>query len=158
MKGNYTKILAFLLTLIIQINFLFAQGVEENAEVRTYLNNMFSTLDKTKVPHGLLKDYAFDLTDLDKYAGTELNEKNSVDKEIFSYLLRTIRSAAVSVKPFGDVIQILATQYSAGSNNIVALGAIAYQYSFIKVNAVTDQFINYSNGKVSDKTVSGKHD
>jgi len=48
MKGFQIKIFVFLLTLIVPVNLLFAQGVEENAAVRNYLNNMFSTLDKTK--------------------------------------------------------------------------------------------------------------
>ncbi|WP_312363583.1 hypothetical protein [Sphingobacterium sp.] len=155
MKRNLIKILAFLLALIFNVRPIFAQGVEENAEVRNYLNNMFSTLDKAKVPNGLLRDFAFDLTDLDKFTGSDLNDKNYVDKEIYSYLLRTIRSAAVGTKPFGDVSQILATQYSTGSNSIVSLGGMAFQYSFIKENAISDQLINYSNGKVSDKTVNG---
>ncbi len=75
-----------MLALIFNVHPIFAQGVEENPEVRNYLNNMFSTLDKSKVPNGLLKDYAFDLTDLDKFTGADLNDKNYVDKEIYSYL------------------------------------------------------------------------
>jgi|GEM_PF-5623165 len=58
------------------IQFLFAQGVEENAGIRGYLDNMFSTLDKTKVPGGLLRDFAFELVELDKYSGNLLNEEN----------------------------------------------------------------------------------
>ncbi|WP_293956536.1 MULTISPECIES: hypothetical protein [unclassified Sphingobacterium] len=155
MKRNLIKILAFLLALIFNVHPIFAQGVEENPEVRNYLNNMFSTLDKSKVPNGLLKDYAFDLTDLDKFTGADLNDKNYVDKEIYSYLLRTIRSSAVGTKPFGDVSQILVSQQSVGTNNVVSLGGLAYQYSYINENAISDQLINYSNGKVSDKTVNG---
>jgi len=155
MKTTLLKIIRLSIVLFVSVQFLFGQGVEENAEVRNYLNNMFSTLDKTKVPNGLLRDYAFDLTDLDKYSGADLNDKNYVDREIYSYLLRTVRSAAVGNKPFGDVSQILATQYGAGDNNIVALSGMAYQYAYIKENAITDQLIRFQSGKVSDRTVNG---
>ena len=33
--------------------------VEDNQEVRNWLDNMFQHLDKSKVPHGFLRDYAF---------------------------------------------------------------------------------------------------
>ena len=44
---------------------IWAQSVEDNPEVRSWLDKMFQHLDKTKVPHGLLRDYAFELADLD---------------------------------------------------------------------------------------------
>jgi hypothetical protein len=155
MKRVVFKVASLLVVILGIAHSSFAQGVEENPEVRNYLDNMFSTLNKTKVPSGLLKDYAFELTDLDKYTGSELTDKNYVDREIYSYLLRTIRSSAVGSKPFGDVSGILATQLSAGGSNIVSLSAMAYQYSYIKENALTDQLIKYQNGKVSDNTING---
>lgn len=47
MKGSQIKILAILLTLIVYINLFFAQVSEGNAEVRNYLNNIFSSINKT---------------------------------------------------------------------------------------------------------------
>jgi len=155
MKRVIFKVVSLLVLILGIAQSSFAQGVEENPEVRTYLDNMFSTLDKTKVPNGLLRDYSFELTDLDKYTGNELTDKNYVDREIYSYLLRTIRSSAVGSKPFGDVSGILVKQLSAGGSNIVSLSATAYQYSYIKENALTDQLIKYQNGKVSDNTING---
>lgn len=134
---------------------IFAQGVEENSEVKGYLDNMFSTLDKSKVPNGLLRDYAFELTDLDKYTGDALTDKNYVDREIYTYLLRTIRSAALGSKPYRDVNEILASQLSAGGENVVSLSAMAYQYSYIKENALTDQLIRFQNGRVCDNIING---
>ena len=48
--------------------------VEDTPEVRNWLDNMFQHLDKSKIPHGLLRDYAFELADLDIYNGKELND------------------------------------------------------------------------------------
>lgn len=39
---------------------LYGQAVEENQEIRTFLDNMFEPLDKSRVPHGLLRDFAFE--------------------------------------------------------------------------------------------------
>ncbi|WP_293882328.1 hypothetical protein [Sphingobacterium sp. UBA1498] len=155
MKRNLTKILAFLLTLIFNVSSIFAQGVEENTDMRNFLNNMFSTLDKTKVPDGLLRDFSFELVDLDKYSGTLLNKDNFIDRPTYEMFLRTIKSASVSSAPFGDVETIMLNQGNAGTNTTVSLSAAAYRYSFIKANAKNDQLINYANGKVSDNVKNG---
>lgn len=141
--------------LILGSSHLFGQGVEENQEVRSFLNNMFSPLDKTKVPDGLLKDYAFELTNLDRYTGNQLTTLNYVDRDTYEMILRTIKSSAVGTQPYDDVDDILKNQYAAGGQNIVSLSALVYRYSYIKENAVTSQLINYANGQVSDKVVNG---
>ena len=60
--------------------------VEDTPEVRNWLDNMFQHLDKSKIPHGLLRDYAFELADLDIYNGKELNDSNYVDRVAFENL------------------------------------------------------------------------
>ena len=46
--------------------------IEDNSVVRSALDNMFETLDKSRVPTGLLQDYAVDLVGLENYNGTIL--------------------------------------------------------------------------------------
>lgn len=70
----------------------YSQSVEDNPEVRNWLDNMFQHLDKSKVPYGYLCDYAFELADLDIYNGKELNDSNYVNRTAFENLLRTMRS------------------------------------------------------------------
>ena len=155
MKGNLAKLSTFLLTLIFHVNLIFAQGVEENTEMRNFLNNMFSTLDKTKVPDGLLRDYSFELVELDKYSGAQINNNNLLDRPTYEMFLRTIKSAAVGTAPFTDIEVIMVNHRSAGASNVVSLSAAAYRYAYIKANAKDDQLINFSNGKVSDNTKNG---
>lgn len=45
----------------------FGQALEENQEVRTVLDGMFQNLNKSKVPHGLLSDFAFELIELERF-------------------------------------------------------------------------------------------
>ena len=47
-------------------------SITENEVVRASLDKMFMNLDKSKVPTGLLLDYAIDIVDFDKYDGREL--------------------------------------------------------------------------------------
>lgn len=102
MKKALLKIVRLSIVLLASVQFLFGQGVEENAEVRNYLNNMFSTLDKTKVPNGLLRDYAFELVDFDTHNGIQLNNENILDRPTYEMLLRSIKYSAVRTAPIGS--------------------------------------------------------
>lgn len=155
MKTALLRIIKLSIVLLASVQFLFGQGVEENAEVRNYLNNMFSTLDKTKVPNGLLRDYAFELVDFDTHNGIQLNNENILDRPTYEMLLRSIKSSAVGTAPFGSVSDIMENQGVAGSQNTVSLSGAIFKYSYIKANALDDQLINYVGGKVSDNIKNG---
>lgn len=128
--------------------------VEDNQEVRNWLDNMFQHLDKSKVPHGFLRDYAFELADLDIYNGRELNDTNYVNRIAFENLLRTIRSSSVGAKPF-NVDEVLAQQYSLSERGKGIMGVILYQYSYIREDALTNHLIRYENEQVFDNQVNG---
>ena len=61
-----------LLLIITSVARVYGQAVEENEKVRTFLDNMFGTLDKSRVPHGLLRDFAFELVDMDRFDGSKI--------------------------------------------------------------------------------------
>lgn len=46
----------------------------DKVDIRQWLNRMFEHLDKSKIPHGLLRDYALEMADLDIYNGKEIND------------------------------------------------------------------------------------
>lgn len=145
----------FLFTTLLGITPSYGQVIEENEEVRTFLDEMFQHLEKDKVPYGLLQDYAFDLVELDAYDGTAINDANYINRQTYEFLLRSIRSAAVMTPPFEDVYDILTKQYAAGTNSTAAISAMAYQYSVIKSNALDDGLIRYENEKVYDNYQNG---
>ncbi len=155
MKKIIQKLSLLFLFLFCIIGISYAQNVEENQEVRSYLDGMFQNLDKSKVPHGLLRDYAFELVNLERYTGEKLEENNYVDRQTYEFLLRTIRSSAVATKPFGEVEDILTRQYSLGGKKTVSISGMAYQYSVIKANALEDGLIKYENEKVYDNVKNG---
>lgn len=155
MKKTSFKFIVLSLLLWLSLPPIYGQAVEENQEVRNFLDNMFQHLDKSKVPKGLLSDYAFELVELDRFNGYQLNENNYTDRETYELLLRTIRSSAVGTKPFGNVNDILTNQYNAGNTTTISLSGLAFQYSKIKSNALTSNLIRYENNKVYDNTIGG---
>ena len=128
--------------------------VEDTPEVRNWLDNMFQHLDKSKIPHGLLRDYAFELADLDIYNGKELNDSNYVDRVAFENLLRTVRSSSVGAKPF-NAEEVLATQHSLSGSGKGIIGVVLYQYSYIREDALSSHLIRYENEQVFDNEVNG---
>lgn len=128
--------------------------VEDTPEVRNWLDNMFQHLDKSKIPHGLLRDYAFELADLDIYNGKELNDSNYVDRVAFENLLRTVRSSSVGAKPF-NAEEVLATQHSLSGRGKGIIGVVLYQYSYIREDALSSHLIRYENEQVFDNEVNG---
>ena len=60
-------------------------SIEENEIVRASLDEMFDNLDKTKIPTGLLLDYAVDLVDFSKFDGISLTDSNYVHCEQITY-------------------------------------------------------------------------
>ena len=101
--------------------------VEDTPEVRNWLDNMFQHLDKSKIPHGLLRDYAFELADLDIYNGA---------------------------KPF-NAEEVLATQHSLSGRGKGIIGVVLYQYSYIREDALSSHLIRYENEQVFDNEVNG---
>lgn len=155
MKKYIRKILLLFLSLFCLLQPFFGQALEENQVVRSFLDGMFQNLNKSKVPHGLLSDFAFELVDLERFSGNQLTDKNYTDRETYELMLRSIRSSAVGTKPFRDVTEILKSQYSAGNSTTISLSGLAFQYSKIRANALTNNLIRYENGKVYDNTISG---
>lgn len=126
-----------------------AQNIEENAAVREALDKMLEHLDKTKVPTGLLLDYAFDLVDFDRYDGSALTDSNYVERTTFECLLRSIRSSAVGTKPFGDVGSIM-DEMSRNNGNTLNVGLLLFKYNYIREDALDNNLIIYENDQVYD--------
>ena len=126
--------------------------MEDNLSLRTTLDNMFSELEKNRVPTGLLKDYAVELVDISIFNGT-LNDTTLLNAKTFEYILRSIRSSAVGQKPFQTVSSIMADMKSHQTRTVIPFGLAAFRYNCIVANAISSQLISYneSTGKVYDQ-------
>ncbi|MCM1199422.1 MAG: putative lipase, partial [Clostridium sp.] len=143
------RIISLTLSVLMGMYAIHAQEIEENAAVREILDNMYENLDKSKVPTGLLLDYAFDLVDFDRYDGSELSDSNFVERTTFECLLRSIRSAAVGMKPFEDVSSIM-ERMADGDGNTINIGLLVFKYNYIREDALERNLIRYENDMVYD--------
>ena len=126
----------------------FSQDIEDNAVVRNYLDSVFENLDKSKVPTGYLRDYAFEYVDLSYYDGTELTDSNYVNSEVLEMILKTVRSAALSQKPFDNTTDMLYDLFR--NTEMIPVPIALYKYNNIKETAIEDGLIRYENEKVYD--------
>ena len=91
MKKSFNKILlCSILTLMFYSSKSTAQymvnGKEVDTTFNTNMNHVFGNLDVSRIPLGLLKDYAMEFTNLNNYDGTVLVDSNKIDKAVFSLL------------------------------------------------------------------------
>ena len=126
--------------------------MEDNLSLRNTLDNMFSELEKDRVPTGLLRDFAVELVDISKFDGT-LADSTLLNARTFEYILRSIRSSAVGQKPFSTVSSIMADMKSHQTRAVIPFGVAAFRYNYIVSNAVSSGLIGYNQatGKVYDQ-------
>lgn len=153
---SYTKWLLFAALLsILPLAQGYGQTLEENPEIRTMLDKMFEHLDKTKVPTGLLLDYAFDLVDFENFDGYALRDSNYVNNGTYEYMLRSIRSAAVQTKPFKAVQEIMQDMAALGNDGKLSAGIVLYKYNYMRADALTGNYIRFINDQVYDNYING---
>ncbi len=66
-----------------------------NTEWATKINQTFAGIDKNRVPHGLLRDYAMEFTDLTAYNGV-LTDSTDVDIKVLGDIYKTVFMANVT--------------------------------------------------------------
>ena len=87
------KILILLIAFVTVLN-LSAQTVappayaDVNNDYRNYMNNVFGTLEASRVPTGLLMDYAFSFTNPKIYNGSVLVDSTLMNPEMYSQLYK----------------------------------------------------------------------
>lgn len=126
---------------------------EGEQKVRKALDEVFSELDKTKIPTGFLEEYAVDYISMEKYSDDNQGDTTLVDIDIMTYLMKGIRSAAVEEKPFGDVDEIIEKYKNdkpVAERTETYVLFNAYKYNYIPDSAVSEGKIQVVNNKVKD--------
>ena len=126
----------------------FAQNIEDNEIVRDDLDAIFQNLDKSRIPTGYLRDYAFELIDFELFTGENLTDSNYVDATVLEMMLRSIRSSAVGTEPFTDAAEVLSELITNPS--IIPIGIALYKYNYILGDALDEGLIRFENNKVYD--------
>src|SRR6185437_2220512 len=133
-------------------------GNEIDTSFNTTVNHVFGNLDKTRVPFGLLRDYAMAFTSLDNYNGAALVDSNFVGKGVLSEIYRTLATARVTAGayttlPNPDTPDSLS--FAARHPGQVTLEGLFYQYGYLDPNALNNGKITVSNGQFFDKFTNG---
>lgn len=136
--------LSILLVIFINIDVYSQRVITDNLAVRSSIDDMFSELDKSRVPTGLLLDYAIDIIEFDKYDGRELTDSNYVSISVLGDILNCINSASVTGKtPVGDVGQFIESFTGSCRGNNIPIGLAFFRYNYIKENVLEDGLLIY---------------
>ena len=119
-------------------------------ELRSTLDQMFSNLDRSLVPTGLLIDYAVEYEDLSRYDGNRVNGDNLVDVYNYHRILKTLKSSSLGKNPVAGIERILpSTEKTVQDLSSVRISVTLFDYAQIKSNALSDKLISYEHGKVT---------
>ncbi len=142
------------------INSLSAQeSIEENAAVRTALDEMFENLNKGRIITGFLQDYAVDLVDFHNYDGVLLTDSNYVDANTFVDILKSVKSSSVRDQSalFSNLPSVMNDFSALKVADTLNIAFMLFKYNYIKQNALEDALIAYNEttDKVSEVFVDG---
>jgi hypothetical protein len=140
------------------LSVVFAKSQTEiDTSFRTQMAYVFANVDKSKVPYGLLRDYAMEFTNLEYFNGTTaLADSNQVNADVFWQVYNTLVTARVHGVAAGfvspDTLDI--RWYSYRQPGRITLAGLFYNYSRFKDNAYPN-YITITSNRLYDKYVSG---
>jgi len=117
------------------------------------VNYLFARLEKNRIPYGLLRDYAFEFTNLENYNGTYLADSNLVDKGIFYSIYNTLitsRMTAGAASSMPDPQLVDSLWFRSRQPGRISLGGLFYQYARFSNDAYSSGKITSSNEQVYD--------
>ncbi|WP_194716550.1 MULTISPECIES: lipase family alpha/beta hydrolase [Mesonia] len=151
-----------LVSLLLFCSMLYAQK-DDNREINTEfaekINHIFEPLEKNRVPHGLLLDYAFEFTDLAAYNG-KVTDTNAVHLGIYKEIYNTLLMAQVKrdkeymynpeeFKSRWNNLRQLHNQTVTFTPHIV-LSGLYYKYAKIAATALAKEKIRIENDQIHD--------
>lgn len=120
------------------------------------MNYVFGSLEKQRVPKGLLLDYAFEFTDLSNYNGTVLADSNYVNDGTIMDIYRTLYTSRVHTSAAAMDLNALDTNwFNLRQPGRITLAGLYFQYARFRDDAASSNRITVSNDKAYDRYVSG---
>jgi hypothetical protein len=154
MKRITSLLLAGLLCL--SITSLSAQ-TETDTTFRFTMNTIFANVDKSKVPFGILRDYAMEFTNLENFSGTAaLADSNYVTPSILWDVYNTLLMGRIHTSASGFLKQDTLDNrwYSYRQPGRITLSGLYFNYSRFKDNAANN-YITITNNRLFDKYING---
>ncbi|MGB7786040.1 MAG: T9SS type A sorting domain-containing protein [Salinimicrobium sp.] len=131
-------------------------GIEINSSFGNEMNLVFSNLDKSKVPNGLLQDFAMESSSLEAYSGTLADSTyvhSGTLKQLYSTLLMS-RITSNTNEGFVSYQNFENNWKDEREKNVITMSGLYFKYSKFIDGAYPDK-ITISNNKLYDKYVNG---
>lgn len=120
----------------------------------------FQQLERQRVPHGILENYALALTEITLYDGV-VRDTNSIDIQVFSDLFRELHSARIHPSSEEDFVSMEVyakrwNNYRKEFNSVendettIVLGGLLYNYSMITSDALSERKITFEGNQFHD--------
>lgn len=131
------------------------QSQTVSTDYATQINTVFANLDKTKVPHKILIDYAMEFAELSGYSGTLTNE-NVIHRGTYTEIYNTLLMARVQTNVTGLVnpTTFRTNWENLRQKNKIVLSGLYYKYNQFKTNA-SPNYVTITNNKLYDKYTNG---
>ena len=147
-----------------------AQKSEEDLEInRDYaaqMQTVFGELEKDRIPHGILAEYAFPFADLNAYNGT-LTDSTAIDVEVFSSIYKALMMGRVHAKTEVDFedMKVVAKRWGdyrknlnanpVADRSVVVLSGLLYSYASIPEESFRTGKISHKGNTVQDVYFNG---
>ncbi len=137
-----------------------------DTSVANAINHAFAPLEKNRVPHGILLDYGFDFTNLNKYNGVNTSGDH-INPALYRDIYTTIVSSAIQSgvsgiqNPKGEYnkwknLQQQKTAVNTNTNTHIVLSGLYFKFSKIRTNALSQGDIRVINNSTQyDDAYSG---
>jgi hypothetical protein len=121
------------------------------------MNHVFSPLEKNRVPHGLLRDFAMEFVDLEDYNGVSLTQNNWVDKAVFTDVYQTLFTSRIhtSAGTWQKPTDMDNTWHQQRVSGRLSLAGLCYRYANFRPDARSANLVTVSNDQIYDRYVSG---
>jgi hypothetical protein len=149
------KQLFFRILIFCMLSIALMQAQTVSTTYATQINATFANLDKTRIPHKLLVDYAMEFSELSGYNGI-LTTQNIVQRGQFTSIYNTLLMSRVNASVPGLVSpETFRTNWeNLRQPNKIVLSGLYYKYNEFKPDAPNNT-ITITNGKLYDKFING---
>lgn len=135
---------------------------EINRQWKNQVNPIFNGLSKTRIPNGILMDYAMEFTNVPAYKGI-LADSLYIDPNVLGNIYKTLCMGRVvtSTQNFPKIETVALNwarhrqTYNQTEQNTLVITGLFYQYSRIKADALQTNKITVSNNRYYDKYING---
>lgn len=126
----------------------------------------FQQLERHRVPHGILENYALGLTEITLYDGV-VRDTNLIDIQVFSNIFRELHSGRIHTSSEEDFVSMedyakrwvnYRTAYNSADNDekTMVLGGLLYNYSMITSDALSEGRITFEGNQFRDVYTNGE--